>query len=112
VVSGVVYEDRNGNGTQDNGEPGVADATVRLRDPQTRSVEQEWETRTDRDGSYRFVNIPSGGYELGVQLPPQYNVDGFQWQAVVVDGSGGETIVQPSPAPKAEWRLYLPATSR
>ena len=112
-VTGLVYEDRNGNGAQETGEPGVADATVKLRDPQTRNVHQEWETRTGADGSYRFTNIPSGGYELGVQLPPQYNVDGFQWQAVDVSDTGGsETVVQPLPAPKAGWRLYLPATSR
>jgi hypothetical protein len=111
VVSGLVYEDRNGNGAQETGEPGVADATVKLRDPQTRSVHQEWETRTGADGSYHFANIPSGSYELGVQLPPQYNVDGFQWQAVDVSGTG-ETTVLSLAAPKAQWRLYLPATSR
>ena len=109
TVSGVVFEDRNGNGAQEPGEPGVITATVKLRDPQTRSVQQEWETHTGADGSYHFANIPSGGYELGVQLPPQYNVDGFQWQAVDVSGTGGETIVPALPAPKAEWRLYLPA---
>ena len=106
-MSGVVFEDRNGNGTQQSEEPGVVEANVKLRDAQTRSLAQEWETRTGADGRYRFTNIPSGAYELGVQLPPQYHVDGFQWQAVNVSGTG-ETIVQPRPAPTPEWRLYLP----
>ncbi|RLT33789.1 MAG: hypothetical protein DWI57_17310 [Chloroflexi bacterium] len=109
VVSGVVFEDRNGNDTQETGEPGVADATVKLRDPQTRSVQQEWETRTGADGHYRFTNIPSGGYELGVQLPPQYNVDGFQWQDVNVTESGATP--DPISAPPL-WRLYLPSLDR
>ena len=47
-----------------------------------------------------------------MQLPPQYNVEGFQWQDVNVSGTGGDTIVQPLPAPKAEWRLYLPSLGR
>ncbi|MCL4836272.1 MAG: hypothetical protein KJZ86_27780, partial [Caldilineaceae bacterium] len=111
-VSGLIFEDRNGNGTQETGEPGVADATVKLRDPQARSVQQEWETRTASDGTYTFGNIPAGGYELGVQLPPQYNVEGFQWQDVNVSGTGGDTVVAPLAAPKAEWRLYLPTTIR
>jgi len=112
-VSGLVYEDRNSNGAQESEEPGVADAIVQLRGQQTRRAQQEWETRTDSDGWYRFMGVPGGVYELGVQLPPKYNVDGFQWQAVDVSGTGGsEIIVQPLPAPKAGWRLYLPVTVR
>jgi hypothetical protein len=108
-VSGLVYEDHNGNGTQETDEPGVVNATVKLRDPQTRSVQQEWETHTGVDGSYRFTNIPSRGYELGVQLPPQYNVDGFQWQDVNVTESGATP--NPISAPPL-WRLYLPSLDR
>ncbi len=110
-VSGFVYEDRNGNDTKESDEPGVEDAVVKLRDPQARSVQQERETHTGADGSYRFTNIPIGVYELAVQLPPQYNTDGFQWQNVDVSGTG-ETSMNPVPAPKAEWRLYLPSLDR
>jgi len=77
-----------------------------------RSAAQEWETHTGANGGYHFANIPAGTYELGVQLPRQYNVDGFQWQVVDVSGTGGGTPTKPVTAPKAEWRLYMPATSR
>jgi len=79
-----------------------------LRDRQVRDVRQEWETRTAADGSYRFADVPVGKYELGVQLPPQHHVDGFQWQDVDVKGPGGEIPAKPAPAPRPGWRLYLP----
>ncbi|MAG94994.1 MAG: hypothetical protein CMJ48_14805, partial [Planctomycetaceae bacterium] len=44
-VSGSVFEDRNGNGTRDAGEPGLADVSV---------TDGERVLRTDNDGGFRF----------------------------------------------------------
>jgi len=54
-VSGRVYQDLNGNGQDDRGEPGVAGTTVQLNDK--RSV------KTDRDGRYQFT-ANEGGYNV------------------------------------------------
>ncbi len=46
TVSGNVYEDRNGNGTRESDEPGLADVMV---------TDGKHVLRTPRDGSYRFL---------------------------------------------------------
>jgi uncharacterized repeat protein (TIGR01451 family) len=64
-----VFNDANGNGVQDPGEPGISGAVVTLtpidRPPQT--------TTTDANGNYTFGNLPDGTYTVAVtQLPPGF----------------------------------------
>ena len=64
MVSGVVYNDWNGNGVQDAGEPGLSDVTVSLINSQTHT------TLTGIDGSYVFTDVVPGPY-LVRELDPQ-----------------------------------------
>ncbi len=54
-VSGVKFDDLNGNGTRDPGEPGVAGVTVELDVDQDGLADEE--TTTGPDGSYQFTDI-------------------------------------------------------
>jgi uncharacterized protein (DUF2141 family) len=56
TVSGVVFNDSNGNGTQDDGEDGLSGLTVQLINGTTRT------STTDADGAYQFTNVTPGSY--------------------------------------------------
>src|SRR5690606_18897785 len=58
VIQGVVFDDLNGNGAQDSGEPGVAGVAITRDDGP--------DTTTGVDGSYRFTDVVPGGYVLFV----------------------------------------------
>src|SRR5437879_4717475 len=56
TISGVVL---------DPSQSVVVDAAVTLRSDK---LHDERETKTDSQGSFRFENVPYGGYDLGVQM--------------------------------------------
>lgn len=58
---GTVWNDANGNGTRDNGEPGLAGVTVNLSDGQSRI--------TDNFGNYYFMSLAPGVYTVSEVLP-------------------------------------------
>lgn len=65
TVKGVVFNDLNGNGTQDNGEPGVGGATVQLK-PTTQGASTPASVTTGSDGSYTVSNLAPGTYTIAV----------------------------------------------
>src|SRR5687767_8773949 len=44
----------------------IANATVSIRNPNTGFLRN---TQTDSDGRYKFVNLPTGSYEVTVESP-------------------------------------------
>lgn len=68
TIGDTVWEDNNGNGIQDGGEAGIANATVELRDAGGNVV---LTTTTDSDGQYKF-SIGSGTYVVAVTAPKGY----------------------------------------
>jgi hypothetical protein len=76
-LAGVVFEDRNGNGTRDSGEPGVGGVAVSNQDQVTRS---------GADGSFR---LPGPGYGVVfVSVPDGYRAAGAFWRRVPAAGGG------------------------
>ncbi len=71
-ISGVVFEDLNGNGSLDDGEPGVGGVEVLLVRASDRA--NVGETTTASNGSFLFANVPSGAYEVLQLLPSGYTV--------------------------------------
>ena len=67
-VSGVAYEDSNGNRNYDPGEPLLAGAVVRLLQDGTLLQEQT----TGSNGAYRFTDLEAGVYQLQEAPPPGY----------------------------------------
>lgn len=71
-----VWEDRNGDGYQDDDEPGIAGVSIRLREPNGHEVA---EVQSSRDGSYLFQHILPGTYYLNVEA-----TDGWQFSPLQV----------------------------
>ncbi|MBN2473527.1 MAG: tandem-95 repeat protein [Pirellulales bacterium] len=69
TLSGVVFEDLNGNGLQEAGDPGMEGLTVYIDSNDNWLLDDDESfTVTDVDGSYSFV-VPPGTYELRQQVP-------------------------------------------
>jgi len=64
-----VWCDTNGNGIQDEGEPGVAGVAVKLLDAQGQLVAS---TTTDAQGAYLFEGLSAGSYQIQVTAPVAY----------------------------------------
>lgn len=65
----LVWEDYNRNGLQDAGEPGIAGATVVLKDGGGNTVGT---TTTDANGIYSFTNLAPGTYSVTFTTPATY----------------------------------------
>jgi uncharacterized repeat protein (TIGR01451 family) len=61
VVEGVVYEDTNGNGTQDSGEPGIPGVDVLVTD----SAGVTYTLTTDANGAYSQT-VPAGDTDIEI----------------------------------------------
>ena len=57
-ICGMKFNDLNGNGRRDDGEPGIPNWTITL------SGALEISTTTDREGNFCFVNLPAGEYKI------------------------------------------------
>ncbi|MBW4647660.1 MAG: carboxypeptidase regulatory-like domain-containing protein [Kastovskya adunca ATA6-11-RM4] len=70
-IGDLVFNDLNGNGTQDPGEPGLANITVTLRDSNGTAIAT---TTTDANGNYRFTGLPAGSYTVSVTDPAGFAI--------------------------------------
>ncbi len=84
TLSGLKFEDINGNGLLDSGEPGLPGFTIELDLNNDGSVDQT--TTTLSDGSYSFADVPPGQHRLTEVVPPGW---------IQTAPSGGEYIVDP-----------------
>ena len=66
-IGDTVFNDTNGNGIQDSGEPGIGGVTINLRDSSGNIVAT---TTTNSSGNYSFPNLPPGNYTVSVPNPP------------------------------------------
>lgn len=65
-VSGVKFDDTNGNGAKDTGEPGLDGWTITLTNPNKPAQT----TTTASDGSYSFRHLEDGQYTVSETLKP------------------------------------------
>ncbi|MDX1692019.1 MAG: SdrD B-like domain-containing protein [Acidimicrobiia bacterium] len=65
-IGDLVWEDVDGDGVRDDGEPGVSGVTVRLYDADGAEVAS---TTTNADGVYGFSDLTPGTYHVEVDLP-------------------------------------------
>jgi hypothetical protein len=85
TLSGAIFLDANQNGVRDEGELGIADASVTATNASTGFVRT---ATTDTDGVYRFESIPAGNYLLVVRPPASYVVQVISTPVSVT--AGGE----------------------
>ncbi|HEY0514519.1 MAG TPA: SdrD B-like domain-containing protein [Thermoanaerobaculia bacterium] len=96
AVGNRVWNDYNGNGVQDPGEPGINGVTVELIDSGGSIVASD---TTNTDGNYSITNIPAGNYTVRVDdtslpggLTPTYDLDGIATpNETAITIVGGET---------------------
>ncbi len=77
-IGDTVFNDRNGDGVQNQGEPGIPDVTLTLTLPgpdnqlgtadDTRST-----TTTNENGIYGFNNLPTGPYQVTLTPPANFS---------------------------------------
>jgi hypothetical protein len=63
-ISGVKFNDADGNGARDADEPGLSGWTINMVSPDANQVS----VQTGEDGSYRFDNLAPGNYSLSEVL--------------------------------------------
>ncbi|MEW6427154.1 MAG: SdrD B-like domain-containing protein, partial [Thermodesulfobacteriota bacterium] len=79
-----VWNDANNNGVQDNGETGIAGATVNLRDCSGALIAT---TTTDANGNYLFAGLAPGSYTVDFVNP-----DGSVWARSTADAGGDDSL--------------------
>ncbi|MBU2447491.1 MAG: CIA30 family protein [Bacteroidetes bacterium] len=99
-IGDKVWNDVNGNGIQESGEPGVKDVTVKLLACSTAT--KLGETKTNSDGIYKFENLSAGSYRLEFVLPSGYsfspaNVGNDNYDSDVDPITGSTTCITLSP---------------
>jgi uncharacterized protein (DUF2141 family) len=78
-ISGMKFNDQNGNGGKDNAEPGLKGWTIRLSGARTDSAV------TDSAGRYSFDNLRAGAYQVA-------EVQQQGWTQTMPPGSAGYSI--------------------
>lgn len=109
TVTGMVYDDQNGNSSQDNGESGIAGAEVTLTSA-IRDVDLTRTTITNASGIYTLNDVPVGQYTLQVTLPAGQSGTNPPPVAVNVTGTGPVNV--PSVAVQVMKAIYLPSVQR
>nr|MBW4601914.1 hypothetical protein [Calothrix sp. FI2-JRJ7] len=66
TIGDTVFNDRNGNGRQDEGEPGIGNVTLILRNSRGQEVRR---TTTNSNGIYSFINLPLGNFTVEALRP-------------------------------------------
>ncbi len=93
-ISGTKFNDLNGNGTRQSGEPGLANWTITMTNDTGVMITQT----TALDGSYNFTNLTDGNYTVGeviqpgwIQTAPAVSKTGSATYKVQI--SGGNDVV-------------------
>jgi uncharacterized repeat protein (TIGR01451 family) len=88
-IAGTVYNDRNGNGVDDAGEPGIAGVAVHLAGTAIDGTAVNLDLVTDASGNYTFIQLPAGTYTVTEAQPAGW-LDGTDKA-----GTAGGTPVNP-----------------
>ncbi len=89
-VTGRVFNDINGNGVQDEGEPALPGVTINLLDNANAVIAT---TTTDGNGNYVFVNLLPGQYTVSQTVPPGFVGTTNTVVSVTVTPQGAATAV-------------------
>lgn len=106
-VQGMIWNDRNGNGQLDPGEPGIPGLQVTLSSSTSRRVQPDGArvTVTDDSGAFAFDRVADGSYPLTIVDPLG------SWPTVTRDvtvQNGLPTVVPPIGFAPPLAKIYLP----
>ncbi|MEO5817734.1 MAG: PKD domain-containing protein [Gemmatimonadaceae bacterium] len=102
TIGDFVWNDLNGNGIQDSGEPGIAGVIVSLSSGPT--------TTTDANGAYSFPNLSPGSYIVTVATPAGYvaSPTGAGTPSTDSNGSGTSVTVSGGTNNTVDFGFYKP----
>ncbi|NPA90476.1 MAG: prolyl oligopeptidase family serine peptidase [Chloroflexi bacterium] len=103
TVAGLVFDDRDGDGLWEEGEPGIPGARVELWANGTRLVESQV---TGADGRFRFSQVTPGEYLVQEHNPPAWPLDTTVNQQFITLRAGDEVWVVFGD--RKPWRFLLP----
>ena len=92
-VGDRVWDDLNGNGLQDDGEPGISDIPVRLLGTDANGNTVDLSTTTDADGMYLFEELASGSYRV------VFDASGLTGYTFTEKHAGGDTEIDSNADP-------------
>ncbi|MBC7260842.1 MAG: DNRLRE domain-containing protein [Chloroflexi bacterium] len=103
-IEGMVWNDWNGNGVRDSGEPGLAGAVVRLYDAAHPDPEPPIRDPvvTGEDGAFYFADLPPGSYLLTMVSPANYIPTTLERIGVLI--VSGRTV-------RVNFGAWIPATA-
>lgn len=84
-LSGLAFNDLNGNGIREPNEPGLSGVVINLQ-TQTNSIISV--TASDAFGNYRFTDIPFGSYRVLANVPPGWFATTSTTIPVFIGGCG------------------------
>jgi serine-aspartate repeat-containing protein C/D/E len=87
MISGVKFNDVNGNGVRDAGEPGLSGVTITRTASTTPGAPAS--VVTGADGTFAFTNVPAGTYAVSETVPT-----GFQQTAPAAPGTFTVTLAE------------------
>ena len=111
TIGDRVWNDADGNGA-DNGESGVPNVTVILKDANGVEVAR---TTTDANGNYRFTGLVPGTYTVDIEVPAGFNAATTSMTVTVGEGEENLDVdfpltVIPTPTPAATVAKVLART--
>lgn len=92
-IGDSVFNDLDGDGTQDPGEAGLGGVTVTIAGTDVNGNPVTFTTQTSADGIYRFNNIPPGNYTVTVTPPPGFSNTNAGTQTITLaEGQSIDTV--------------------
>jgi hypothetical protein len=96
AITATVYEDVDGNGERDEGEPGLEDVDV-LVEPSGEQTVEPITIRTDAQGGATAEELPDGPYVVAADTPDGFTASAPEVQEVDVEGGTAETTFGKAP---------------
>lgn len=87
TISGVKFNDVNGSGVRDAGEPGLPGVTISRTASSADAPGAQLSVVTGADGNFTFSNVPAGSYTVSETVPA-----GFQQTAPAAPGTFAVTL--------------------
>ncbi|GAB2560969.1 SdrD B-like domain-containing protein [Leucobacter ruminantium] len=92
-IGDFVWNDLNGNGVQDAGEPGIAGVPVRLTGTDVDGNAVSLQTTTDANGKYLFAELASGDYRV------TFDISGLAGYVFTQKGAGSDPALDSNADP-------------
>jgi protocatechuate 3,4-dioxygenase beta subunit len=96
TIGDTVWEDTNGNGIQDAGEPGIANVVVELAGTTSLGSSVTLSTTTGVSGTYSFSGLVPGNYQLTFNPPASYSITARNQGSATEDSDADPTTGQTS----------------